>query len=199
MQYPTPKITNPEAPKSRRGSADEVSTPKPKTATSDLKAPLLTETSSPSRSTMPSDQDQDQVPDEQAETHEEIPTNPVAVTDQRAPVVDPVEAPQIHAPAPTTSAPTQNDPLDELVAGVELLQVQETEALQVQYEVVLRRDLDPNIPIVKALFSPRRNKLTSIPAPFAVVVTRNGVRGAYINIHKPDAYIEKARMNEAVF
>ncbi|KAJ3395767.1 hypothetical protein HDU80_010202 [Chytriomyces hyalinus] len=131
MQDPTPKITNPEAPisESSRGSADEVSPSKAKTATSDLEAPLLAETSL-SRSTVPLDQDQDQVPDEQAETCEQIPTNPVAVTDQHPPVVDLVEAPQRRAPAPTTSAPTQNDTLDELVTGVESLQMQETEALQ---------------------------------------------------------------------
>ncbi|KAI8838464.1 hypothetical protein BJ741DRAFT_601134 [Chytriomyces cf. hyalinus JEL632] len=149
MQDPTPKTTNPETliSESRCGSAEEVSASKLKTATSDLEAPLLTGTSFPSRSTVPLDQDQ--VPDEQAETQEEIPINHVAATDQRPPVVYPMEAPQRHAPVPPTNAPappayapTQNNPLDELVAGVESLQVQDPHALQVEYEVVLRRDFD---------------------------------------------------------
>ncbi|KAI8819289.1 hypothetical protein BJ741DRAFT_585135 [Chytriomyces cf. hyalinus JEL632] len=178
MQDPTPKTTKPVAPisKSRCGSAEETKT-KIKFQTNKLKH---TKKSPPTLWLLPINVLQWLI---QWKLRKDTP------------------APTTNVPAPTTNAPTQNNPLDELIAGVESLQVQDPHALQVQYEVVLRRDLYPHIRIVRARFSPRRHKLTSITGPFAVVVTRNGVQAAYINIniHYPEAYIEKARMGEAAF
>ncbi|KAJ3230594.1 hypothetical protein HDU81_004400 [Chytriomyces hyalinus] len=136
----------------------------------------------------PLDQDQDQIPDDQEETKEVLPINPVAVTDYHPLVVDSKEYP-----------PRQYDPLDELVTRVESLEVQDTDTPEIHCEVVLRRDLDRNIRIINARFSPRRHRLTTIPAPFAEIVTRNGLREAYNIIHKPETYIEKVLMNDAVF
>ncbi|KAJ3400742.1 hypothetical protein HDU80_006637 [Chytriomyces hyalinus] len=186
MQGPTPKATTSEVTTSevRRGSAD-ASVSKPKETTSDLDGttPL----------------DQDQVPDHQAEVREDFLLSSVAVADRRPPVFDPVENPPRREPAPTY-APTQNDPLSELVTGVESLQVQDTDALEVRFEVVLTRDLDPNIKVVDRRFSNRaRHRLTGILAPYSVVVTRNGFSLAYTNIHYPEAYIERVLINEAEY
>ncbi|KAJ3266704.1 hypothetical protein HDU77_010811 [Chytriomyces hyalinus] len=196
MQGPTPNTPTPEVttPEVRSESAD--STSKPKTTTSDLEATLLPETTStdPLKAL-----DQDQVPDDQVEVGQDISSNAADGAKHRPPVLSLVENSPRSEPAPTY-APTQSDPLDELVTGVESLQVEGTDALQLRFETVLTRDLDPSIPIANRGLSARRsNQLSEIPAPYTVIVTRNGFSLAYTNIHKPEAYIERVLMNEAEF
>ncbi|KAI8834229.1 hypothetical protein BJ741DRAFT_610345 [Chytriomyces cf. hyalinus JEL632] len=192
MQGPTPNATTPEltTPEETRGSADGGSTSEPKTNTSKLEATVLTETISTTPLTA---LDQDQVPDDKAETKESTP-------DHVTPVLDSVETLAGSEPVLTPYGSTQNDPLDELVTGVESLQVERTDDLQLRFKVVLTRDLDPSIPVANRALSPRRsNHLSAIPAPYTVIMTRNGFSLAYTNIHKPEAYIERVLMNEAEF
>ncbi|KAJ3230592.1 hypothetical protein HDU81_004398 [Chytriomyces hyalinus] len=199
MQEPkptSPEVTTPEVP-SR--SADEVLASEPKKATSDLDAPLQTETTSPSPATVPLDQDQ--VPDKQAETQEDITTNPVAVTDHSPPAVDSEETRPRREPAASTNASTPNYLVDELVTGVCSLHVNDaTTTGALRCKIVLTSELDPSIPVVNRAMSPRRsNAWSSIPAPYSVIVTRDGFALAYTNIHKPEAYIEQVLMNETEY
>ncbi|KAJ3393618.1 hypothetical protein HDU80_010677 [Chytriomyces hyalinus] len=182
---PTPEVTTPEV---RSESADGASTSKPKTTTSELEATLPETTSTAPLTAL----DHNQVPDDQVEVGQDISSNAADGANHHPPVLSLVENSPRSEPAPT-SVPTQDDPLDELVTGVESLQVEGTDALQVRFEVVLTRDLEPSIPIAN------RGATAEIPAPYTVIVTRNGFSLAYTNIHKPEAYIERVLMNEAEF
>ncbi|KAI8838463.1 hypothetical protein BJ741DRAFT_601132 [Chytriomyces cf. hyalinus JEL632] len=197
MQDPTPKVTAPEVttseattPDVRRGSADGASTSKPKTTTSNVEATVET-TSTPPLTAL----DQDQVPDDQVEAGQDTSRNSADGADHRPPVLNSAENPPRSQPAPT-DAPRQIDPLDELLTGVESLRVHDaTTTDTLHFEVVLTRDLDPNIPIVDRSLLPS-NPLSEIPAPYTVIMTRHGIRRAYDNIHYPKAYIAQVLMNE---
>ncbi|KAJ3244722.1 hypothetical protein HDU77_009752 [Chytriomyces hyalinus] len=240
MQGPAPTATAPEA---RTASEGQASASNVKVSTSVLDETLQAEASSPSYSTVPSDQDQ--VPDDQAEIGEDSLINQVTDTDQRPPALDSVEHASRPTPAPTytpneddvadepltgedglvnqvgvtdqrppvldsmessprstpapTYAPTQDDVLDELETGLEALQVQAM--AQVHFEVVLTTELDPNVPRVNRDLSFRpSNALSAIPAPFSVIMDRDGFPRAYTDIHFPFAYIARAvmKLNDTV-
>ncbi|KAI8838462.1 hypothetical protein BJ741DRAFT_601131 [Chytriomyces cf. hyalinus JEL632] len=175
MQDPTPKVTAPEV------TTSEATTPDVRRGSADgasTSKPKTTtsnvEATVETTSTPPlTALDQDQVPDDQVEAGQDTSRNSADGADHRPPLLTGVESLHVHD---ATTTDTRH------------------------FEVVLTRDLDPSIPVANRGLSPRRsNQLSAIPAPYSVIVTRNGFSLAYTNIHKPEAYIQRVLMNEPEF